>query len=701
MPDDFGQRGRHPDSSMRPLKHSGLPNIPSFSGSTEDRFSIFLASGKFILRFYHTSVSSDSSLAIADIAEGHFHPVASPAAMAASSSDAKPGGGRASESDEERQRRAEREIRFWVNAPPGLISIVMAFLPINLLIQLQLPPLMWQHAARKQHHLTISAADDHERSFWQRITIDVVKEWATHLRQLTSMILRHPVRFPMWCFDVFVAIIEGHIAGRRAANIQGGTLHTITIKKGVRLTGTARQSVARTNPPLPAPLDPFPTLNALETIEGLTREHRQLADRHCLVPSLATVRQEGWWADGYLLGRLITSSRSLRCVDGSLDGEGWADVLERIPAAPAGQLKGGLLAQLESIGTIVVNDAEHDEDDLAGIERLQEVLVARGCRRSLKQLHVALFAACIDRHSIPILLALDRLVTRCCRADAPLTLTTALVRSGFDLSIFCDNNFPSHPSPSLKTMIQQLAQQATSVAYTFTQDGLTDPHTSPSPSAIEMAKTLSFDKATEVVVEDAPGFHLPATTPPPHPAIITHMQPFPKASGLEVWSKLSGAAAARLFASKMPKELTSVHIGFMSGGERLGVLTALGRDRKVGTVKMGDIGVDQLEQLLVGAADGLPTIGRLDFALTLPDGVEDAGSFVRARLSSVVLCIRGLRHVELRVDRTTNEHHGSIEASLAVGTNIEATNIGAFTIKSIRRVNFGGTWVKITAPSDA
>ncbi|CEM31830.1 unnamed protein product [Vitrella brassicaformis CCMP3155] len=186
--------------------------------------------------------------------------------MVASSSNAQPGDDAGGESDEERQRRAERERRFWGNAPPGILSIVMAFLPIHLLIQLQLPPLTWQHAARKQHHLTISAADEDQRLFWQRTTIDLVREWATYLRQLTSITLQYPLGFPCWCFHVFVAIIEGHIAGRRAANLNGGTLQTIAIEGGVRLTGPARQSITQTNPPLPAPLDPPPTLDALETI---------------------------------------------------------------------------------------------------------------------------------------------------------------------------------------------------------------------------------------------------------------------------------------------------------------------------------------------------------------------------------------------------------------------------------------------------
>ncbi|CEM20499.1 unnamed protein product [Vitrella brassicaformis CCMP3155] len=615
-------------------------------------------------------------------------PAASSSAAAAASGGGGGGGG-GGESDEERQRGAERDRRFWGNAPLGLLSIVMAFLPIHLLMQLQLPPLTWQLTARKQHHFTISAADKDERSFWQRTTIDLVKEWATYLRKLTCVVLHCPIGFPRWCFDVFVAVIEGHIAGRRAANLTGGTLHTIAIKERVRLTGAAGQAVARTYPPLPARLNPPPTLDALETIAGLCGGHWQLAYRRWVMPSLATVQQhEAWGADS--LGQFISSSRSLRSVDSaSFRGEGWASVFEGIPAAGVGQ-QGGPLAQLESIGTIVLEDENHRAR--AGIERLQEVLVSRGCRQSLKQLHVEFGPFYrIDRRMLPVLLALDRLVGTCCRPDAPLTLT-ATSNFGFDLAIFYCTDFPTHPSPSFKTMLKQLAQQATSVKYIFTQDGLADPHTTPIQSAIELASTLSFDKTETVEVKDFGDFHPTANAPSPHPAIISHLQPFPKASELNFETSLGGTAG-QLLASKMPKELGRVNIYEVSGAEeKVGMLAALGREREVGTVWMGDIGVDQLE----GAADELPTIGRLHFALTLPAGVQDAGSFVRTGLSSVTPHIRGLQRVILTVDTTTAEQHDFIEAFVPVGTNIEG-----FTIICISRVFWGGTQVEIAAPSDA
>ncbi|CEM18323.1 unnamed protein product [Vitrella brassicaformis CCMP3155] len=196
--------------------------------------------------------------------------------------------------DEERQRRAERESRFCkkISDTEGLVSYMMAFLPINLMVQLAKS--VWQHGAPDLSDVTISAATEEERSFWQHVHLAFVNELAARLTHLTSITLRYPDWFPCWCFDVFVAMIEGHIAGRRAANMQGGTLHTITIEQGARLTGTARQTVARTHPPLPPPPTPAPTLNALTTISGLTRDHQGLADRRWEMPSLAFVEQEEW-----------------------------------------------------------------------------------------------------------------------------------------------------------------------------------------------------------------------------------------------------------------------------------------------------------------------------------------------------------------------------------------------------------------------
>ena len=71
----------------------------------------------------------------------------------------------------------------------------------------------------------------------------------------------------------------------------------------------------------------------------------------------------------------------------------------------------------------------------------------------------------------------------------------------------------------------------------------------------------------------------------------------------------------------------------------------------------------------------------------MADDVEDAGSLVRAGLSSVIRHIRGLQRVRLKIRNTDDEQHASIRASLAVGTNIGAL--------SITRVGHGGGYTSV------
>ncbi|CEM02293.1 unnamed protein product [Vitrella brassicaformis CCMP3155] len=547
---------------------------------------------------------------------------------------------------------SEMERVLWqqITDEPGLPVTIVAFLPLYLLVQVSQH--IYRQASRQQHHLTISCGTREERSVWQRIPVPLVTQLGALLTSLTSITLRHPMATARWCLDVLVAMVEGQ---------QGGTLQTITIEGGVRLTGAEMQTVARTHPALPAPLDPPPTLRALTTLKGLTGDHQGLIEGRWLMPSLAIVQQGGERPDS--LGRLISSSRLLRRVDGSFDGEEWAVVFERIPAAPAGQ-QGGTLAQLERTGTIVVQG-----DNSAGVDRLQEVLVWRGCRGVLKQLHVRFRGGYrIGRPTLPVLLSLSRLVGRCCQPGAQLILTTT-GPSEFDLSALYADDLPTHPSSPFKSMLQQLAQQVSCVKYVFTQQSLTDPHASPSQAAVDMASSLSFDKANKVVVENAPDFNPPANAPSPHPTIVTHLQPL-HAVALHVRSKLGGCAA-RLFGAKMPKKVRWVDIDIRLGRqEQVGVLTALGREREVGTV--GDVDIDQLQ--LVGAANSLPTIKELYATTRLPDGVQDAGSFVRTVLSSLISHVRGLRSVGLTVLKTTSAQHAAIRTSL-VGTDIDGFSI--------------------------
>ncbi|CEM33067.1 unnamed protein product [Vitrella brassicaformis CCMP3155] len=516
--------------------------------------------------------------------ESSRHDDAQAASAAAASSASAGGGGGVSE--------RERNLRQQISDTPGLLSIVMAFLPLHLLVRVSKKT--WQQAAPRQHRLVISAEDREERSLWQRVPMTLVNQLAALLTQLTCVVLCYPIDFPLWVFDVFVAMVEGHIAARRAANMEGGTLHTITVE-GVRLTRKEMETVTRTHPPLPPLADPPPALPALTTIVA-----------------------------GGVVGcqpEPIHQSIKLRCVGGDFDEGEWAGVFEGIPETPPGQ-QGGPLSQLEAIGTIKIRG---DSTDQLGVERLQ----------------------CRPRH-FPVLLALDRLATECCRQDAPVTFTSSGSPGWtyFDLNLFYHSEFPIHPSPWLKSVIQQVASDAAQVKYTITQDDLTDDLRNPSQAAIDIANPLTFDNAIYVGVDSGFGFDPPGNADSPHPSIIAHLpfQPFPKATSLQINTRLG--AAGRLLADKMPDKVTRADIRVLRGGEAVTVLEALGSEREVGEVEMRGVGVDQL----VGAAGGLPKIKWI--TMTLPDDAdveEDAGSYVHARLSSLIQRIRGLQYVTLGV----------------------------------------------------
>ncbi|CEM00738.1 unnamed protein product [Vitrella brassicaformis CCMP3155] len=131
----------------------------------------------------------------------------------AASSSAAAGGGGGGESDGERQRREERERVLWqgITDEPGLRVSIVAFLPLYLLVQLSQS--IYQQAAPAHTHLTISCGTCEERCFWRRIPAPLVSQLGALLTHLTTIVLRRPFHAALWCLDVFVALVEGHVAG--------------------------------------------------------------------------------------------------------------------------------------------------------------------------------------------------------------------------------------------------------------------------------------------------------------------------------------------------------------------------------------------------------------------------------------------------------------------------------------------------------
>ncbi|CEM02090.1 unnamed protein product [Vitrella brassicaformis CCMP3155] len=549
-------------------------------------------------------------------------------------------------------------------------------------------------ALQQQTHITIDNSTDAEDQFWDSMTPEEAFQLGKRLVNLTAITLVQPERDELWCLDSMISIVEGHAGGRREAREKEGQQHMAEgslesiefiiipidyrhiydcyVRHGsiprARPSGRRWRSPRRPKihlrrpcpPPSSPQIEPL-TLPALRTITGAVQQHSVLADTGWKMPALERVLISGW--DGAELGRFISTSVSLQEVGGSLPGRRWAQwatVFEHVPMAPPEQP--GPLRKLHSIGVI-----HHDYWGSAiglqwyqeGMTRLEAALTSRGYRKTLKSLNLEIPPS-VDHSTLPTLLTVDSLVDKCCvphEVDITVLPASETMRpwerlSGyFELSVFHADNLSRSLSPFIKKAMQEAARGASKVKYTISQHEITHPGDSPSQAAVEIAETLTFDKARFVTVANADGFAPPPGTPAPTPTIIDHLQPFPAAKALEVRSALGGAAGS-LLAEKMPREVNEVVFGSAVGAEdKNGMLEALGSEREVHMVYVGPAGV--------GYTDGwrgwesLPVMHQIDIHFAVSDGMgtRDAAKRICDGVSSIVSSVRGLERVIVSASR--------------------------------------------------
>ncbi|CEL97611.1 unnamed protein product [Vitrella brassicaformis CCMP3155] len=573
------------------------------------------------------------------------------------------------------------ELSAMISDTPGLLDCVIVFLSLHLLVYLS----RHMREAVAPHHtrLVISAADKEEWSLWERIPIGLVKRLAASLTRLTSLIFRYPFAATLWCFDVFITFVEGHAEGRRTANMQGGSLQTIVLEWEGSLSSAMLGRLQRRDPPLPPPAVPPPTLDALTSITLLGGGHGILANRDWRMPSLARVGQTGWSYRS--LGRFISTSRRLQHVDGDFSDGDWAKAFEHLPVGDGGQP--GPLSQLKSMGKIWLFSV--DETD-----RLQATLSSRGCRKALPGLHVSLSLAAIDvpDRTVARLCALDRLINSCCTSpDVPVRVSH-LDGLSLKLDHFHTAPFPSNPTPTFRRTIQQVVQKASGVYFHLT-DGPLPPATE---AAIDLARTLSFDSATEVEVEVSAN----ATIPSQDSMIISHLQQLPPRAGLlfRLYSAraaqpgVAGAVGA-MMAAKMHKYVQNVDLAELLGEDAVRVLEGLGRDREVGIVR---IRWANLEQLTSTTAT-LPAIDGLAVVVAQHVGDEQEAAHFNSCLVSLCQSVRGLKRVDTYVDVTETAVPDVVEL-LDRGTKLGSDfSVTDFSVTNLRR---GHGTVKVTATRD-
>ncbi|CEM27202.1 unnamed protein product [Vitrella brassicaformis CCMP3155] len=579
-----------------------------------------------------------------------------------------------------------------------------------------------KEAGAQCRQLDIDSSRAADRAFWQAMPVNVAKRWGGRMPKLTRIWCCHPDGEGGWCLAAVTALIEGHTEGRtamvaekrreserrgEASDIPDGSLTTIAFE-AVELSDEDMLSVRRINhlsvrrihPYLPPVCAPPPSLPALTSISGLTARHRFIGSRHWRVPSLERVQ-----AHEHIdtLGPLVGSSRCLRVFDVPSTVGQKAEVLQQVPVA-AEEGQPGPLANLEDIGPIEV------EGDMMGnlvgwglwlatfwrthrLQELESVLVSRGCRRSLKSLKVKFVEPAIVGHMVfEFAEALQTFASAVCVDSVPISFTGA-ARGDFLMTLY-SSLFPAAPSPILKTLMRQLADQATRVTVDFRSSDLATP---PTPAMLDMARGLAFNKATSVRVfgVDQPA---QAALAPAHPALalIDQIQPMPQASDLTISRRMALAAGIQL-ASKMPNLRVLYIQDSVLMQEALQAIKAIGSERDLDTVTVSDIwgvgsgGIDTGEH-----REGIPQITKLVVRLTVPGGVPDliefacssVRSLLRLRCKTVDLRLHGLdAHTRSLLESAVPPQLGSGE-----GTTI---------LCSQERDTWDGDCLRITAKHDS
>ncbi|CEM19593.1 unnamed protein product [Vitrella brassicaformis CCMP3155] len=265
-------------------------------------------------------------------------------------------------------------------------------------------PLFHQSAANYTH-LVIDCKDDTARRMWETMPLAVAQRWGKRATTGREIKHRYPESSRTWCRGTWVALVEGRVSGRAAIaekerqeglggegaaaaaagqaydgsqSADESSLELLSFEE-VKL----ERSIRIPDPPPSSDLPPAPSapvhLPALKTVDNIPSER------------LAARVGRKWWTPAV---KTLIIRRRVAALDvegarawlpdcdaiEALDLDSWraeraAGVLSALPA------DGKSLAALQTLRGIMLWD-------LTAIDRLREVLVARGVKRSISELKI-------------------------------------------------------------------------------------------------------------------------------------------------------------------------------------------------------------------------------------------------------------------------------------------------------------------------
>ncbi|CEM20967.1 unnamed protein product [Vitrella brassicaformis CCMP3155] len=263
-------------------------------------------------------------------------------------------------------------------------------------------PLFHQSAANYTK-LVIDCEDDTASCMWEKMPRPVAQRWGKRATNVREIRMRHP-EWGQWCRGTWVAVVEGHSIGRAAiaakerrdreggeaasaaamrdddgCQLDEGTLEKLSfeaVKLSIRIPHPAPSSAL---PPAPTAPIHLPALRTVENI--LTACLAARVGRQWRTPAVKTLTPRGWNAapgeDCWTAW--LGDCEAMEVLDLAFLAGTPANVLRVLPV-------GSSLAALRTLrGVRVGVNASPAEIDM-----LREVLVARGIRRSIRELKINL-----------------------------------------------------------------------------------------------------------------------------------------------------------------------------------------------------------------------------------------------------------------------------------------------------------------------
>jgi len=328
--------------------------------------------------------------------------------------------------------------------------------------------------------LVIDCEDDTARRMWAAMPLAVAHRWGKRATNVREIKHRYPKWREGWCRGTWVAVVEGHAIGRAAiwekkvrqregtAGDDGdgqpaheGTLEVLSFE-AVELGASIdipRPPPSSDLPPAPDGLIHLPALTTVDNIPGECMAAR--VGRQWRTPAIKTLVTRGrfgaasevqggraWLADCGAIVEVLD-------LEAISQPDGAASVLSALPA------DGQSLAALRTLRCLPLRSSP------AGIDRLREVMVARGARRSIRELEIYLGEYLLgDTDDWEILLQkAAQLVAAVSHREA---LSQPIVRQGGsgDREIAAETlSRTSSSTPTLQRIVHDFAKTADIVVY--------------------------------------------------------------------------------------------------------------------------------------------------------------------------------------------------------------------------------------------